>query len=146
MKNTQEAVQRLEELIFSDVIPLPATLTQTDYDNLLNARDASAFATPWTDAYNAISSDYNKVALDQREKARIDKIREYVYKRVYQRTEVSDLASYVSDDFDLILKCLLLDAEHDWVNALWLSYKEGAIPSGALTKVSGSLKDFVMKH
>lgn len=143
MSTTETAVQKIEQLIIADDLPSAQSLARDDYDSLLDARDADEFATPWTNAYNAISETYNVSGFNESEKGRIDKIREHLFKRIDRQTKVSDLSSYVSDDFDLILKCLLTGTENTWVNALWLSYKNGNIPSGALNDVSGELKDLV---
>lgn len=143
MSTTAEAVQRIEQLIFADELPAAEALSKNDYDALLTDRDADEFAEPWTAAYDASKAPYQKIATEQELKGRIDKMREHVYKRVYKQTQVSDLASYVSDDIDLILRYLLAEMPNEWVNALWLSYKEGNIPSGTLRETPGELKDLV---
>lgn len=144
MSTTAEAMQRIEQLVFADELPAAEALSQNDYDALLDDRDADEFAEPWTAAYEASKEPYQKIAANQELKARVDKIREHVYKRVYKQTQVSDLASYISDDVDLISRYLLAEMSSDWVNALWLSYKEQAIPSGALREAPGELKDLIV--
>ena len=143
MSNAKNALGKIENLVFGGEMPSEQALSGNDFDDLLDARDASEFASPWTTAYNAASKLYTESNSLQSEKVRIDKVREHIYKRVYNRTEVSDLASYISDDFDLILKSLLTSIENDWVNSLWLSYKGGDIPSGTLTEHAGALSDLI---
>ncbi len=143
MNNAENALKKIENLVFGGEMPSEQALSGNDFDDLLDARDASEFASPWTTAYDATSKLYTEYNSLQSEKVRIDKVREHIYKRVYNRTEVSDLASYISDDFDLILKSLLTGIENDWVNSLWLSYKGGDIPSGTLTEHAGALSNLI---
>lgn len=143
MRNAENDLGKIENLVFGEEMPSEQALSGNDFDDLLDARDASEFASPWTTVYNAASKSYTESNSLQSEKVRIDKVREHIYKRVYNRTEVSDLASYISDDFDLILKCLLTGTENSWVNALWLSYKGGEVPSGTLTEHAGALSDLI---
>ena len=144
MASTEEALQKIEQLVFADKLPAAEVLNRDEYDTLLDERDADEFATPWADTYEASSAPFEQVAADQGLKARTDNVREHVDKRVYNQTKVSDLASYTSDDVDLILRYLLTDLSSDWVNALWLSYKEGAIPSGTLHEAAGELAELIL--
>lgn len=139
----EEALQEIERLVFSNKLPTAETLSQEGYDTLLDERDADEFAAPWTDVYEASEASFKQIEANQGVKARIDKVSEYVYKRVYNQTTVSDLASYTSDDIDLILRYLLTAVPSNWVNALWLSYKQGAIPSGALNGIPGNLAELI---
>jgi hypothetical protein len=144
MISTEEALQKIEQLVFADELPAAEALNRDNYDMLLDERDADEFATPWTDAYEASKGPFKQIEADQIVKTRLDKVREHVYKRVYNQTKVSDLASYMSDDMDLILRYLLADMYSDWVNALWLSYKGGTIPSGRLNETAGELAELIL--
>jgi hypothetical protein len=117
MISTEEALQKIEWLVFSNELPTAETLNPEEYDTLLDERDADEFAIPWTDAYEASKGPFKQIEADQIVKTRLDKVREHVYKHVYNQTKVSDLASYTSDDMDLILRYLLADMHSDWVNA-----------------------------
>lgn len=143
MKTTEEALQRIEALVYANTLPTAESLSQSNYDDLLDARDAEAFAGPWTEADAFATALFSKLPDEKRETARVDKIRAYVFKRVYQETQVSDLASYVSDDIDLILKHLLGNMQNGWVNGLWLFYQAAGIPNGRLDKHPGTLLELV---
>lgn len=143
MTITEAALQKIERLVFSNRLPTAESLNQEGYDKLLDKRDADEFAVPWTDAYEVSKAPFKQLAVDQGVKARIDKLREYVYERVYSQTKVSDLASYTSDDIDLILRYLLTAVPSMWANSLWLCYEEGAIPSGTLNEIPGNLAELI---
>lgn len=143
MAPTESTFEKLEQLVFSNKVPSQAALQDEDYDDLLDERDEDGFAQPWTKSYNTINKAYIDSGLTDAYKARIDKIREYTFKRVYKETESSDLSSYLSDDFDLILKAMLTNSQDSWVNALWQVYTEGQIPKGVLENAPGDLKDLI---
>jgi hypothetical protein len=138
-----QAWQTLERLVFADAFPAAATLTYPSYDTLLAARETDAFAVPWTRAYERSQAAVSQLVADPRTKARRTAVREHVFKRVYRHTQVADLASYTSDDLDLILGYVLTAMPSPWVNALWLGYKQGIIPSGHLPETSGELTELI---
>jgi hypothetical protein len=144
MISIEEALQKIERLVFADELPAADALNRDEYDTLLDERDADEFAMPWTDAYELSKGPFKQIGADKDLKARLDKMREHVYKRVYNQTKVSDLASYTSDDIELVLRYLLTRMSSSWVNALWLSYKEGAIPSGPLSETAGELPQLIL--
>lgn len=135
-------MQAVENAVFADKLPSAQSLASSDFDSLLDARDSDAFATPWTAAYHAVSKPYPDT--DPSVQQRIDKIREHVYKRVYRETKVSDFASYVSDDFDMVLRYLVIEKASGWINVLWLTYGHGEIPSGTLIERPGDLANFII--
>jgi hypothetical protein len=138
LASTEEALQKIKRLVFANELPAAETLNQEEYDTLLDERDAAEFSTPWADAYEASEEPFKQVDADQDLKARLDKVREHVYKRVYNQTKVSDLASYTSDDIDLIVRYLLTSMSSNWINALWLS------PSGPLNETAGELSHLIL--
>jgi hypothetical protein len=144
MASTKEALQKIEWLVFADELPAAEALNRDEYDTLLAEQDADEFATSWTDVYEASKGPFKQVEADQSLRARLDKMRQHIYRRVYNQTRVSDLASYSSDYIDLILRYLLTRMSSYWVNALWLSYKEGTIPRGPLSETTGELPQLII--
>lgn len=143
MATTEDTFEKLEEMIFSNKVPSQSSLQDEDYDDLLDERDEDDFSKLWTKSYNAIDKIYKTSDLSNIYKKRIDKIREFIFKRVYKATESSNLSSYISDDFDLIMKALLIDSHDKWVNELWHTYANGQIPTGELQGMEGNLKDLI---
>jgi hypothetical protein len=143
MLTPQEAWQTLERLVFADAFPAAAALTLPAYEPLLAAREADDFAEPWTSAYEKSQAAFSQLVADSDTKARLDKAREHVYKRVYRHTQVADIASYTSDDLDLLARYVLTALPSPWVNALWLGYQQGTIPSGRLPETAGELAKLI---
>lgn len=60
----------------------------------------------------------------------IDKIREEAFRKTYRLTEESDLAGYVSDDFELFSKAIEWNDYNEWFNGLFERYVLGNFPCG----------------
>lgn len=56
---------------------------------------------------------------------------------------VSDLASYVSDDFGLFSDALQINYNNAWLNGLWIKYKEMEIPYGEIDNIEGNLNNLL---
>lgn len=103
-----------------------------DIDELLNNRDAAVFDVEWIRVYNAVESLKNSINYPEAEKENNAKIREQVFRMLYEFTSDSDLAGYVSDDFGLISDARLLEYTDLWLDKLVAYYEKGVIPSGIL--------------
>ena len=66
-------------------------------------------------------------------------LRERVFSIVNENSTVSDLASYISDDFGLFSDALQINYNNDWLNGLRVKYKEMEIPHGDINSVKGDL-------
>lgn len=145
MVTPAEAWQTLERLAFTDAFPAAATLTWTQaaYEALLAARETDDFAGPWTQAYARSQAACSPLVAEPGTQARLARVREYVFKRVYTHTQVADLASYVSDDLDLLLRYVRTGLPSPWVNTLWRGYQQGTIPSGRLPETAGELTELI---
>ena len=143
MATVDAALQNIEQLVFANALPAEQAFDAVDYNALLDARDADEFSIPWADAWDLATKAFDASTTNQKIKERLDSVREHIFKRIYNLTQNSDLASYISDDFDLIIKCLATNTQNAWVNALWLTYKEGGIPSSNLVQVPGDLTSII---
>lgn len=55
-----------------------------------------------------------------------------VYKKIYEYSDDSELAAYISDDFGLIYDCEVLGYSDSWIEALENYYAMCQIPCGRL--------------
>ena len=76
-------------------------------DNVLDARDADAFSDVWIKTWKKVEH----VQID------IDTQREKIFKLIFSKTQSSDLAAYLIEDFELIAKHLN-EEEDNWVTHL----------------------------
>lgn len=126
----------LDKLRRGDVLlDLLGNLQIEDAAEALDGRDAEPFDGNWIDSFNALADLPDAEAAEPA----IDEIRERVFRIVFGATNSSELAGYVSDDFELIAKALLTNRNDEFVNALWSEYAAGRFPTGDLAPVSGSL-------
>lgn len=86
-------------------------------DDILDDRDADTFSDLWMEAWRNIE---NK-ELD------IDSQRENIFKLVFSKTQSSDLAAYITEDFELIAKHVS-EKDNGWVANLCGTYFDHQIP------------------
>ena len=100
--------------------------------NSIKSKDIEVFDTEWIRVYKAVESMKNAENYPEAEKENNTKIREQVFRKLYEFTNDSDLAGYVSDDFGLISDARLLGYKDLWLDELIACYEKGIIPRGSL--------------
>jgi hypothetical protein len=111
------------------------TFRNIELDRALEGRDDEWFDTTWMVSFNRLKSQ----VLSLSQKAAIDEVRELAFKKTYEFCSDADLAAYVSDDFELICKVLLLGLDDHFIFALWQCYKSGVIPGFRLEPIGGGI-------
>lgn len=94
-----------------------------NWDHKLDERDVDEFELSWSACHQQVS----EICADGDEKFK--KIREGVFKRVYQITKDSELAECVSEDIGLIAQSFESGYENEFVTILWAAYRRGEFPS-----------------
>lgn len=115
-------IKVLEQMDFNDL----------DIDDLLDNRDLAVFDTEWIRVYNVVESLKNEENYSEEENKNNTKLREQVFQMIYEFTNDSDLAGYVSDDFGLISDARLLGYNDLWLDKMVACYEKGSIPCGSL--------------
>lgn len=123
----------LEKKLFADL----------DFDAVLNERDAPSFDAEWVRVDKMVRSTKKDKRLDTDRWQLIDEIREIAFMQAGIFAGQHEICSCVSDDFGLIATALALGHEDSWLNALWVSYKDGRIPCGKLEPIAGGLCDLI---
>jgi hypothetical protein len=102
-----------------------------DCDDALDRRDSDReFGSDWVRAHRLAESRWT--GADSMIQSQIDTIRKESFLVVTEATNHHEIASYVSDDFDLIGKCSVLALEDAFVIRLWQSYQSGTFPLPAI--------------
>lgn len=105
----------LPEIYFKDI----------DMDQLLDCRGLPVFEDGWLRAFEKFSN----LTLTEDQYSIVNMFREESFKKIFYLTENSDLASYVSDDFEVMATYLFSDEEDEWVQKCLInSYANGEIP------------------
>ena len=112
-----------------------------DLEELLDMRDDEEFDSEWMRVYDAL----NEFEIGDFEKKKIDNIREKSFLKSYNLSGLGDIASCVSDDFEIICKAYLTNYNDMWVNSLIMSYVNGKFPCGRLEKTEYDIKECMKK-
>lgn len=110
---------------------LPATYyAKLDCNRALDARDSdAAFDSEWGRLSKEVASRWEALTLDAETRALAEDIRRESFLSVSRATKQHEIASYVSDDFELIVKGRLVGAECSFLSLLWDIYQRGEFPS-----------------
>ncbi len=109
---------------------LPASYYATlDVELALNARDNHpTFGIEWSNLFKSIEDAWECSAQPEPTKTKLYNIQKSSFLLVSKATSQSELASYVSDDLDLITKASILGVSHHFLESLWNSYESGKFP------------------
>ena len=140
-----KAVENLLTLIRKGKLLGPATFDGLNIDSCLDIRDQPPFDPQWMQVNEQIEAMAAADPIDEQTVAQISSVAEAAFKTTFKLSASSDLAGYISDDFELIAKALSLGFEHEWLNALLQSYCKGQFPKGELEPRPGRLAD-VLEH
>lgn len=110
-----------------------------DVDELLDMRDDDEFDSEWMRVYNVL----NEINIDDSDKQTIDSVREESFIRAFNLSGSSDVASCVSDDFEIICKAYICGYDDKWLNSLIMSYAQNKFPCGKLEITEYNLTDSI---
>tara|TARA_Y100000296_G_C5158244_1_gene250371 strand:+ start:535 stop:951 length:417 start_codon:yes stop_codon:yes gene_type:complete len=135
-------LNRLEVLVLSGRLDFEF-LSGVDCESLLDDRDSDPFDSKWVEEFKIVSDIFSSKYKTKEDEERIERIREIVFKMVSTITGGGEIASYISDDFELIAKAAFIDYDSSWVGALLESYMNFKIPQGQLDENSKSVSEII---
>lgn len=102
---------------------------QLDCDACLDARDKDeSFEAEWTRIDQAIEKHWAAAEVDDQLFQLAEVIRRESFLAVSRATKQHEIASYVSDDFALIVRAKLLGMKESLLAKLWAAYESGKFP------------------
>lgn len=108
----------------------PDIIRILDHDAILDARDGDAkFETEWLQCYNNLEAIWPIANVTKEIVVLCEEIRRESFLAVSRATIQHEIASYVSDDFDIIIRGAILGLEKDFLNRLWSAYDRNEIPT-----------------
>ena len=114
---------------------LSGTLLPADYfrsldcDAALDARDGDKeFDAAWIQLFEEVNRRWPDAAIEQEVRTIAEDIRRESFLAVSRATGQHEIASYVSDDFDLIVRAYLVGAGNPLPEQLWGVYERGEFP------------------
>ena len=112
----------LAQLIEQAGIDIPASQQQQllGYVEMLNK---------WNKAYNALDKKFSDQDISPEVEQLIEEIREHSFAVAEQGTEGHELASSISDDFELFARSIVLEFFDPFLESMWEVYENGEIPN-----------------
>ena len=123
----------------SKKIITPDMFIDKDIFKLLDLRDEIAFDSAWMTAFYKVEGQ----CVAEEIKSIIDKIRECSFLCAYDASNSDEIASCVSDDFELLTKCYILGVNDFWLNSVILSYSNHIFPCGIIKPVHVSVDEAI---
>ncbi|HFK5734452.1 TPA: hypothetical protein ACG0DS_001993 [Enterobacter sichuanensis] len=100
-------------------------LETLDADSALDSRDEPEFDDLWMKEFNSLENE--SFFADDIE--HINSLREKAFKLSFRVINNSEISSRISDDFELIAKCVVVGKDNSWaISYLWSWYKGGKFP------------------
>lgn len=124
MKN----IEKLKSILTENILLSSLNLDEENIDEMLDKRDSKDFEEKWLSAFHKIEQLEKSRPLTIEENTELNKICEAAFKEIFALTQHSELASYVSDDFELLGKYFHLNSQDEWLNSMYLIYSEGKFP------------------
>tara|TARA_R110002096_G_scaffold316010_7_gene510328 strand:- start:5815 stop:6216 length:402 start_codon:yes stop_codon:yes gene_type:complete len=128
----ETSLQDLLAAINDGRVLTPDVFGAIDCDEILESRENEGdFDDRWNKCLSAVEKEWAEEEPTQDVELMIDEIREISFEIANHATEQHDLASHISDDFDLFARIIVLERSDAFAEALWEAYENGEIPSPA---------------
>lgn len=123
----------LPELLSSlkdELVLTPDVFANIDYDEILALREEDEdFDKQWNRCYNVLDKKYSEQDISEEVDEMIEEIREQSFAIANQGTDDHELASAISDDFELFARAIVLDFIDPFLDSMWEAYENGEVPS-----------------
>jgi len=131
--------ENMEFFCSTKLIEIIKGVSQEECDDILDSRDCDEFSNKWMEVYAEVRKKLKNSTVDTWYIQKIESLRERTFKAIFEHSQSSDLAAYLSDDIALLLEAVLCDINNSWLNGLWKEYCAGKIPYGKILLVDGRL-------
>ncbi len=128
MSKETETLKSLLSAIQNGDLLNSSTFKNIDLDAILERRDSEPFANVWTAASEQVEAAWQGNQWPEDDLALLEAIRKEAFLAVTRAAGQHEISSYVSDDFDLICKAIMLDDDNFFVMGMLANYREGMIP------------------
>jgi hypothetical protein len=104
-----------------------------DCDAVVNAQDASpAYEAEWLRLKEAVDRAWEQAAPSAVIRQLAERIQKHVFLKVSEVSGHPEIAAYVSDDFDLIVRGRVAGLKDAFLERLWSAYQAGQLPSPSI--------------
>ncbi len=119
----------IKAAIESGTVLPPDTIAALDHDAILDARDGKAFSDKWMQSYNTVNEAWSQLTLAAGIESELEDIRRESFMIVSNATDQHEIASCVSDDFEIIAKAAATETEDSFILSLWSAYTQNTVPN-----------------
>ncbi len=132
-------LHKLLEKIKNNCIITKELFDNYNLDDVLNLRNNDIFDSKWIELYNSLE----KLEISNDNLKLIDEIRKEVFIKSCNISEDSEIASYISDDFELICKAYIFNINNNWLNSIIYLYANNIIPYGNIDVRESNIKEIL---
>lgn len=101
-----------------------------DCDATVEARESSQeFDVAWMQAFTSVNQSWKDAPLEPKLVQLVEDIRREGFLAVSRATQQHEIASYVSDDLELIIKSKILGLNNPLADHLWHDYEHNRFPT-----------------
>ena len=130
-------LHKLLEKIKNNCIITKQLFEDYNLGDVLNLRDNDIFDSKWVELYNSLE----KLEVSNDSLKLINEIKKEIFIKVCNISEDSELASYISDDFELICKAYIFNINNNWLNSIIYLYANNIIPCGNIDVIESNIKE-----
>jgi hypothetical protein len=127
MEMTMTLRKLLDQITAGTLIPADM-FVRNDLDDILDRRGETDFEEPWLACFERIRAAWESSAAASSAQKPMDEVRKESFLVVSKATHQHEMASYVSDDFELISKSIALGMNDPYADQLLAAYRRGEIP------------------
>ena len=114
--------------IESEKLLSKAAFQSVDLDGVLDSRDKDPFDSNWVESHQRVEAAWSANSTDE-QTAKVNKVRQAAFVAASSMTNHHEIASYISDDFELIAKSVVLGDLDSFTSRLFERYRRGEVPS-----------------
>jgi len=108
----------------------PDVFASIDVNEILEARENDEwFDEEWNRCLAALEQEWSDREVNESVEDMVDEIREQAFEIAGVATDHHEIASHISDDFELFARSIVLETTDPFLESLWESYENGEIPS-----------------
>ena len=121
----------LDQILNGTLLPAAAIARWTMTRSSMRATAMHSYESDWLRCHKEIERRWSEATVDPDTARLAEDIRRESFLTVSRATTQHEIASYVSDDFDLIVKAAILGFDDPFLSTMWDAYARNEIPAPA---------------
>lgn len=122
------ALKDIQKAIETGTVLAPDKIAALDHDAILDARDGKSFSDEWMQSCKTIDDAWSRFESAAEYDSQLEGIRRESFMMVSNATNQHEIASYVSDDFEIIAKAAVTETDDSFIVSMWSAYTQQTVP------------------